>query len=526
MNKKIPPPSDPSHFHGNKELDPSGHMSGTYVSPNGTICSYTINAQTPTARYPARGSVSLVDPRTGHIMNVKHTRATISINAPSTDAEVLRRLISDAATSLYNRYILRITDAAKKAFPASETSFALLLAQHQQTYLNRRTRSVGMAHRYASYLEHVAQFIGEKAVSRIPQTQITAIVNDLGPRWREHLQEAARFLDYVYDYRADSERANPFTRYLDRYSTDKVRTSSKQKQKQTGNTDVLSIAEERDLNRRIEAHIENGILIGIMLVKEGGLSSRDVCHLTWSDITPMPDHPDILLIALRRDNSAGATHDYTFPLMPFGSRILLQRLAWLRERYSDEQIHRIPVASVEKDPAKRLDPSRLTADCRNVLHNCGIGYAALAGLQDLHTGAGIRMLLNTYKDRLEDACRLKNDPGLLAFMLHHSLTNLVQADHYRSFTDPTAQHMLYTVIHRDHRLDSPIPSRKQIKRKKHGCSGEQVVSLAPSAAALQHLTLTATIQPNGELKISAPTGLRIVDIQVTPINAPQPPADA
>lgn len=528
MNKQHTPADSPQRFHGDKALNSSGHMAGSYVLPSGIICSYTINAQSPTARYPARGSVSLLDPRTGRVMRVKKrqlgtprntrtvSQAIAYVNSDSMDAEVLRAHIARAATALYNDHILLIADAAQKACPAGESSFTLLLAQHQQQYLARRTSRSNMATTYRHRLERVARLIGDRVVSRIPLTAIDRIIDDLGPRWREYLQESERFLNFVYDYRADSERINPFTKYLLRHPATDSRNPRRLQQK-ASNTDVLSLDEERNLNHRIESNIDNGILVGITLVKEGGLTSKEACHLTWAEISPMPDYPDTLLIALRKDDMAGATHNYTFPLLPFGSRTLLKRLAWLREQYSEEQICRMPVASAENDPTKALDPSRLTDACRTVLHNCGVGYAALAGLQDLHTGAGIHMLHATYRYRLEDVCRLRDDPGLLTFMLHHSLTNLVQADHYRSFTDPTAQHMLHTAISRDNRFDPPSRSRQPVKRKKSGHAGERVTVQAPSSTAPNHVTLKAFVQPDGELRISAPTGFRITDITVTPV---------
>ena len=551
MNTKVIPAADPSRFHGDKELNEAGQMKGTYELAGGIVCRYTLRQQPATTHYRVRGSVSLLDPATSKTMTMKkrpassekqssslqpaamdsppeqgssppppdpnaekdaakRPKATLSINTESADAAALREEVAQKAIILYQDNILLLASAAEKALPVSQMSFPLILAQLKSTYLSKRSGSAEMQHTYELRLEKVSLYAADKAVSKISQNTLSNIQKALGIRWRDYFQEASRFLAFAYHYRLDSEGINVFQIYLDRNPPDNQK-NSRLLQLKAGNSDVLSLSEEQTLNREIESNIHNGILIGITLVKEGGLSAQAACDLTWEKVTPMESHPDIQMIEYHRNDVAGATHDYSFPLFPFGSKVLCARKAWLKERFTDEQIAKMPVASAKSDPMTKLLPSQLTEACRNVLRHCGVGYAALAKHQDLQSGAGIHLLHETYRYRLEEICGLRDDPALVKFLMHNVLTNLVQADHYRCFTDASAQHMMATALLRDKRFEKDIPPAKQFKRKKVG-PGEQVTVPAPSVKTRNHVKFRLRLKPGEVVKLSSPHGCYVVSV--------------
>ena len=74
--------------------------------------------------------------------------------------------------------------------------------------------------------------------------------------------------------------------------------------------------------------------------------------------------------------------------------------------------------STEKDPKVKLEAKVLTEACRKVLKNDGVGYAVLAGLKEYQKGAGITLLQQTYRYRLETVCGLSEDQASVRFMMH------------------------------------------------------------------------------------------------------------
>ena len=73
-----------------------------------------------------------------------------------------------------------------------------------------------------------------------------------------------------------------------------------------------------------------------------------------------------------------------------------------------------------------------------MLHNCGVGFAQLAGLTSSTEGAGVRLLRSTYAQLLEKDGGLCADPTLLQYMTHRRPDG-TQGVFYRGFTDPYAR---------------------------------------------------------------------------------------
>ena len=95
-----------------------------------------------------------------------------------------------------------------------------------------------------------------------------------------------------------------------------------------------------------------------------------------------------------------------------------------------------------------------TGLCRAELNKLRFGYSALIGNRSLKKDNGINILNTTYRMRLKKYCNLspETDEGAYKFMVHESLTTMVQADHYRSFTDESGQQILYDFVRHDRRF--------------------------------------------------------------------------
>ena len=210
---------------------------------------------------------------------------------------------------------------------------------------------------------------------------VKELCEKIGTNWREYIQVAESFLDFAFRTKRDSDNYNVFAEYLKRNPTEDKKNAL-YLQRVTANSDILSTDEERALNQEILSGIESGVLMGVALVKEACFSASTACELMWRDVIFVENSSNALRIRYRRDEIAGATHDYSFPLVGFGAEVLRRRRAWLKEQgFSETKISKMYVASDEEDPKVKLKSKALTEACRNILRNAGVGYAVLAGLK-------------------------------------------------------------------------------------------------------------------------------------------------
>ena len=552
MKTKTVSETDISRYHGDVEWNEDGRMSGTYDLGNGIVAKYSASKQKSIARFCVRGTVSLPDPETGGVLKVRKRGnaakgggkdnssalgtdglkeredeptedkmktsfkdARVSFQMDSQEPDAIRNMIAVKARGLYNQNVLQILESAEKAIPVSEMSFALAVSLFKPAYLQARSKSEKMRHTYDLRLTKVCDLLSPKPVSKLSLNMVKELCKKLGERWREYIQEAESFLGFVFRTKRDSDNYNVFGEYLKRNPTE-AKKNAINLQRETANSDILSTKEEQELNQIILSGIENGVLIGVALIKEACFSASTACELMWSDVIFVENSSNALRIRYRRDEIAGATHDYSFPLAGFGAEVLQRRRAWLQEQgFSDAKISKMCVVSAEKDPKVKLEAKVLTEACRNVLKNAGVGYAVLAGLKEYQKGAGITLLQQTYRYRLETVCGLSEDQAIVRFMMHESLANMLQANHYRCFTDETAWNYLLTALERDKRFEDEVKPARTIKRQRID-SGERITALAENSKRRNRATFRMRLNPGQVTKVYAAHGCR-VEIRTAPI---------
>lgn len=543
MKKKTITEVDVSRFHGDLELGEKRKMVGTYDLGGGIVANYSVTQQKPTAHWLARGSVSLVDPRTGSVMKVRKRKrkgkeplaadaekpeeetglgidegsaekkkvfedARISVNMNSLEPEAIRSEIAKKAKKLYNRNILQIRDSAEKAVPIADMSFALAVKVYEQSYLHRKVFSDDRRHTYQLFLAKNCECLPNKAIASISLNDVKEACRKIGDNWREYIKEAEKFLDYIFAMKRNSDCKNVFTEYLSRNPTEDKKAASRYR-KAAANSDVLSESEERTLNQLILSDIGNGVLVGIALVKETCFSAKVVCGLKWNSVKTIENHPNAVLVSYRMDEIAGATHDYTFPVVGFGVKVLQERRTYLKGKgFSEKQIEEMYIASKADEPKEKLDDKVLTETSRNVLHNAGVGYAVLAGLREYQVGAGIALLQQTYRDRLETACGLIRDKAAVKFLMHRSLNNMLQANHYRAMTDETARYYFLTALERNKRCEDVIKRKRTIARQKIE-GGEVITAMPENSKYRSRATFRLRLKPGQMVTVRTAHGCRV-----------------
>lgn len=515
--------TDISRFHGDADLS-AGKMRGIYILETGHQCKYSLSIQQTTAAYRVRGTITLLDPRSGKILKVKapdnsqtidgqesHKKrmvvARVPVYARETDGESLRCEIAKRTRALFEENVLLIYDSTAKTVPVDQMLLPVAVEIFGNKYINNKSRSAQAQHTHMLHLRKVAEMLSAATVSGISLRMVDGMCKEIGSNWRVYVQAASDFLDFVHCLKPNSNSENAFKDYLDRHPTNNRKNIHKL-QADAANTDILAPAEEDRLNQEILSHIDNGIYMGIVLIKDAGLSAVNACNIVWGDLAEMNGHPDRLCLQYQRDEVSGAVHDYTFPLSRFACEVLLQRKTWVESRSGKKKIDDLPVVTARDQVDVALRSSELTAACRNILRSYGVGYAALAAMRDYEEGAGVRILLNTYKNRLEEICNLRMDPALVAFLMHYSLGSMLQASSYRSFTDQCAMEMIAAILDRNKRFSTGFEHTASYRRKKTK-GGERFVVYAKRPRDKAHATVRLRLQPGMSLSVCAPHGCRV-----------------
>lgn len=218
---------------------------------------------------------------------------------------------------------------------------------------------------------------------------------------------------------------------------------------------------------------------GIGLLLGTGLKAKQVVALKYGDLQEDPDNKGSLILPYFRPELAGSMHDFSFVLSALAQRICHERRAMLEEEglTPAEIADRYIITNSEKP----YSAGKLTAECHNILHNCGVGFEQLAGLSGTE-GAGVRLLRNTYGLRLKEGGGLCEDLALLQFAQHRRPDG-TQGLFYRSFTDPYS-HRCQEIAHRriqwfPPKMNSTLTAKdrsRQTKTTVHLKDGEKTVA--------------------------------------------------
>lgn len=527
---------DASRFSSPIDFTNAEKIAGTYRLNEVTTVKYSIGRQDPTAEYCLRGSVSLLDPASGKVYQKRGKKvkevnekrkarglepistknahpdelcARRSVVLKTLDAEAVKKKIVEAAQKFYLAYAADLELTSQNSVSCSDMSYQYTISTYLDRYLAQRTPSNDMRAQYRQMLTRAGQFLPAVAIEKLTIRDVEKMRSGLGETWRKYVYEACRFLDFVFALKKNScIQKNVFTLYMERNPTGR-RKSAETLQKKAVVQDDLSTEEERRLNQMILEHREEGLWIGVLLVKDGGLSAREACRLRWCDIQFDLENREKAQVHLQKDDNAGATHNYSFLLFPFAALVLRDVYDELCKKFTAEQATKLPLVPDKKDRKKPMDPKILTGECRNILQQVlQEPYLRFAAVKDTGKGAGITLLHHTYERRLTEECGLDTDPTIVSFLEHKVLSNSVLADHYRSFTDATAQHNMYVSLRRDQRFGAEKTNKKNISREK--MEEGEAVSVAPADVKRKsRVTCIVRMKPGATLTVLSAYGCKL-----------------
>jgi len=451
------------------------HIKGTYYL-NGVPFSFSLNEQEKGCRM--RGRISIKSPTDGRVLkkngsdrrkvtekwNMDHpyekmtgkARERLNIflefSINTLDDDAIKKRIAQKAAGLFSKYSSTISAAQKEIGIVAQHTAVQAASIYEKDFLKSCYPKVTDATRRQKELT-IDRVTAE--LSAVPMGQITSAMLKHYARnheksWEEDLRTAEKFWEYCRNqgvYRGE----NPITSFL--------QDAAERKRKKSNVDDINRAAEficlpeevEKKLNNRISENIGDSGFVGIALVKEGGLPAQDACNLLWKDVQ-FHENPGFVSLHLEIKDIAGATHDYTRPIFPFGAEVLRAHRDSLLQRYSEEELDNLPVITHAYPGKKPISSKELTQLCRTELLRAGMGEDDLLPIKGKPIGVGIRLLLSNYKYRLEYYCGLASDPAAVSYLMGHSLQHDVTADHYRSFTCPEGQRYLYNAMKRDGRF--------------------------------------------------------------------------
>ena len=164
-------------------------------------------------------------------------------------------------------------------------------------------------------------------MSDIPTLAIKKLTAELGSRANDKLRLAERFIDYCMQSGA-YHGENPFTRFFENHSSNRKRKDNTPPKVPLGRIDHK---EDVLLNEYIEKnHFTEPKSLAILMAKEAHMNASEIADLKWKHI-----HFDgnIVFVENHHPEYAGSLHNFSRPVLPFGSKILAQHYKKLLEKY-------------------------------------------------------------------------------------------------------------------------------------------------------------------------------------------------
>lgn len=283
-------------------------------------------------------------------------------------------------------------------------------------------------------------------------------------------------------------------------SDGKKRKSAASLQKKAQIPSVLpATVDERLYQALIQDAAENGLSCATALERYGGFSPKDVTKMKWGDIFFDSNDPDLVRVRHILEENAGATHDYTRPIMVQGARILRVRYNKLLESFDEEQMKKYPVVSKAGNPRKAVTADDIVRHDRQQLRFAGLEELFFEVLKESKMAVSRKLVHNSYENDLYHKCGLTSGSADALFLCSKSLRGDVTGDHYTSMTDCHGQDLLYARV----KLAGPVePIPKQ-----EITGDEKSTVISPDATdQVVDAKIVVTIPPGGRIDLSSRYG--------------------
>lgn len=260
---------------------------------------------------------------------------------------------------------------------------------------------------------------------------------------KEFSNQAVKVLVLFWNYCLDRGHCTGFCPVEAKSNRKKRKTAASLQRRAQIPSVIPEAVDERLYQTLLLNASEDGLSCATALQRYGGFSPNDLSHMAWGDILFNPNDPDYVRVRHILAENAGATHDYTRPIMVQGARILRARHNKLLESFEAEQLKKLPVVSKAGNPRKAATADDIVRHDRQQLRFAGLDDLFYEVLKEPKMAVSRKLLHNSYENDLYHKCGLHSGSADALFLCSKSLRGDVTADHYTSMTDRHGQERLY-----------------------------------------------------------------------------------
>ena len=383
-----------------------------------------------------------------------------------TQAEVMELTARSAANKLLQQYQSRIYGNMRMSGALGDITMAQALTLYASDYLADRSTNADTRNAIRNQLNKISAHLGNKRLKDLKVKDLRDFVTThKSGNGLVYIREFSGFLvNTAHRLGVEVPAKEVMDRYLRAMQNQNHPKQIMRQQRKVANCNVLPAQYEQKLDEGCWSNLGDPLWAAIVMVKEGGLTPKVVCALRNKDIVAFGPDEDEVYVSYRRDDLASYTHDYTFPLTPFGGRYITLWLQHLKNNMpTDRTDGEKYLFSADDHGNVPLNASELHKFIYCQLNRYIFGYAGRVKLGALMISPSVKLLHNTREKHIREDCRFGTDTGAINFLLHRSLVNQVQADHYRCFVDETGRRSLWLrLCQTRHGLPPETPRRTRM----------------------------------------------------------------
>lgn len=436
-----------------------GRMSchGVYVL-HGMSFKFHITEQR-TGAYVMRGAVSPIDPMTGKSVDIgarekakyfdvhpekreircPEVLISHALYTNTTNIEEIKATVAEAVQRLYHDYGARLHHVYGVVARPNTILPIIASTKHVDQFLSTRHKNLGESsyRNYKGDIINIASSLPAKAMCEISMKEVEKTLRRTNASVRKQ-KLLFEFWGYCID-KGICVGKNPVP------IVEKKRKSPEALMRAVKRKDRLNPVENDKFHEMLMLDL-TGPACGTALMLDGGYAGEIAADFRWGDLI-FGDPQEYVCVSYNRPDLAGATHNYTAPIFPSGALVLRARYERLVEQYGKEQVAEMPVASQITNPKVPCGAAVLKQHARLLLLKKLFSYEDVHVLSEESSDAvSNRVLLNTYKAMVNRNLGLENEPGIVKFLLHQSLSGSVTDDNYASFTSEESRDFLFALM--------------------------------------------------------------------------------
>lgn len=435
--------------------------------------------------------------------STEYANAYRSVYLKSCDAKTIKAKLDEIIPHLYADFqdeifrSLRDTNSEVHARTAYEM-------MHRDFFSRRNAVSEKTLNEHRNTIRKFCDSVDIKPISALTETDIKKAITCMNGKKNEKLRLIEDFFEFCGENNIYSGQ-NPISKYL---RCENTPNTSSNKGQYPHNSTHISDECERKLHHIIEESIAEDLSLAIPLVKGFRISIKHLLSLTWAEII-INDNEILILHYLPK--LTGGTHNYTRPPLRETADFLLKKHRLLLEKYSEKRVKNmlvvpVPGTTISKKKAALSKHFRATLLAAGVSQS-DIQQAARPEEKKAAGGAAYTLLCKHYDYVLTERCDVVLDSGVGCYLRGiriHDTTN----DYYRSFSDPTGNRFLQTIMDRDDCFREVPAQLPEITEQYTNGQQELIFPVGPSETRSGVISKEPIFIPKGTIiTIGSPCGV-------------------